>query len=91
MHNPVKHLTVEQETLLMQGTTTDDQFVCELCSKSFDSAFKEVHMLSHSGAASFLCSACNKQFPNENDLMMHLKAHNDPRVVSVVGANERIL
>jgi DNA-directed RNA polymerase subunit M/transcription elongation factor TFIIS len=54
-----------------------EKFHCLICDRSFDVAFREVHMASHDNPDPVYCKVCNKQFENEQYLSLHMKALKD--------------
>lgn len=91
MHLPVKSKTMEETTEHeLDILPTNDQetlrekFYCGICGKYYDKVFEEVHVQMHNGEEKFNCGICNKVFPNEESIKMHMNAHQDTRVVSII-------
>lgn len=84
MHDPIKPRTLEDATdydATSVSNTATEMFTCEVCNKAYDVQFREMHILSHSDEPKFNCTICNKKFKNEMHLSMHLKAHQETRVI----------
>lgn len=84
MHDPVKPRTLEDASdydATTASNSTAEMFTCDVCNKSYDVQFREMHILSHSDGPKFNCSICNKKFKNEINLTMHLKAHQETRLI----------
>lgn len=88
MHNPIKTKTFDDagdHEIPTVPTTNDDdlreKFFCAICDKLYDKTFEDIHVQMHNGEEKFNCSICNKLFPNETNLMMHMNAHQETRVV----------
>lgn len=84
MHDPVKPRTLEDATdydATTASNTITEMFTCDVCNKSYDVQFREMHILSHSDEPKFNCSICNKKFKNQINLTMHLKAHQETKLI----------
>lgn len=87
MHNPIKMKSLEDtaEHEIAAIAINDDEykqkFFCSICDKLYDKAFEEIHVQMHNGEEKFNCGICNKLFPNETNLVMHMNAHQETRVV----------
>lgn len=85
MHDPIKPRTLEDATdydpTMSTSNAIVEMFTCEVCNKSYDVQFREMHILSHSDEPKFNCSICNKKFKNQINLTMHLKAHQETRLI----------
>ncbi|XP_037043509.1 zinc finger protein 878-like [Bradysia coprophila] len=87
MHNPIKQRTFEEtagnEMKFLKSTTStsSEMFYCSLCDKSYNVSLKEMHDKMHSRAENFMCVQCNRQFTDAEHLDLHLRAHNDARVI----------
>lgn len=89
MHLPVKSKTIDEATIEndtdASGTGEPEpreKFFCAICGKYYDKTFEQVHVQMHNGEEKYNCSICNKVFPNEESINMHMNAHQDTRVVS---------
>lgn len=87
MHNPIKDKSLEQlaEHELKACSTKNvkiKSFFCKICDKSYDMAFQEMHLQTHNGKEKFLCTICNKKFPNSSNLAMHMSIHQDAKQVN---------
>lgn len=49
---------------------------------SYNVGLKEMHDKMHSNAETFMCLQCNRKFTDAEHLELHLRAHNEARVVS---------
>src|SRR5258705_13645017 len=56
--------------------TGKQQFVCDLCAKSFlKRRFCVLHMKTHTGENPFSCDFCVKAFSRRSSLVVHMKTH----------------
>lgn len=90
MHLPVKSRTMEETTehdmdmlSFNDQETVREKFYCGICGKNYDKTFEEVHVQMHNGEEKFNCGICNKVFANEENIKMHMNAHQETRVVSL--------
>lgn len=88
MHLPVKSKTIDEATdMETDPLITEDsreKFYCDICGKSYDKTFEQVHVQMHNGEEKYNCHICNKVFPNEESINMHMNAHQDTRVVRFI-------
>lgn len=89
MHLPVKSKTLDEACDMEINATTGgepekirEKFYCATCGKHYDKTFERVHVEMHAGKGRFNCRICNKVFPNEESINMHMNAHQDTRIVS---------
>lgn len=84
MHDPVRPRTLEDATdydPTIASNSLTEFFTCDVCNKTYDVQFREMHLLSHSDEPKFTCTICNRKFKNEITLSMHLKAHQETKVI----------
>ncbi|KAJ6645344.1 Endothelial zinc finger protein induced by tumor necrosis factor alpha [Pseudolycoriella hygida] len=85
MHNPIKQRTFEEaagnEMKFLKHSTSSEMFFCDLCDKSYNVSLKEMHDKMHSNEETFMCVQCNKKFTDAEHLELHLRAHNEARVI----------
>lgn len=86
MHDPVKPRTLEDATdydatAASNANANTEMFTCDVCNKTYDVQFREMHILSHSDEPKFNCTICNRKFKNEVNLSMHFKAHQEAKVI----------
>lgn len=48
---------------------------------SYNISLKDMHDRMHSNEENFMCMQCNRKFTDAEHLDLHLRAHNDARVV----------
>ncbi|CAD7086582.1 unnamed protein product [Hermetia illucens] len=83
MHGPIRVRPIEEaigyemKSSAKDGKLSNETFFCEICNKSYDISFQEVHKKSHKAGQKFVCTICNKKFANGLNLEMHLKAHQE--------------
>lgn len=90
MHNPIKTKTLEEaaehelETITTEPDDLQEKFYCAICEKLYLKTFEQIHVQMHNGEEKFNCKICNKLFPNEASISMHMNAHQEIRVVSII-------
>lgn len=78
MHDPVKSKSFEDSIKEISGLDGyREDFMCDICDKSYDRRFYIMHMDMHSDEPDFHCSICNKKFETKSNLEMHVKAHQE--------------
>ncbi|CAH1124956.1 unnamed protein product [Ceutorhynchus assimilis] len=53
----------------------EKQFQCEVCKRTYEKQYKEIHMKSHEDEDQFICVVCNKTLDSRESLVHHSKAH----------------
>ena len=66
----------EPENDKFSKANTMQQYVCDMCKKSFFSNIKlKNHLISHTGKKAFRCNVCDQAFTKESDLNKHKNIH----------------
>jgi Zinc finger, C2H2 type/C2H2-type zinc finger len=52
---------------------SEERYFCEICQRSFDESFKDLHIASH-GEERVFCKICNRKFDTQESLDIHMKA-----------------
>ena len=64
------------ENYKFSKTNTMQQYVCDMCQKSFFSNIElKNHLISHTGKKAFKCHFCDQAFTKESDLNKHKNIH----------------
>lgn len=90
MHEPIKSKEPEAPVnYSISGELVNDtkeniraMFLCNICDKTYDKEYEEIHMKSHTNDNNFDCEVCNRKFYTQENLEMHMKAHNNVRKIS---------
>ncbi|KAI4905526.1 hypothetical protein NFI96_000703 [Prochilodus magdalenae] len=79
--SPSSPISVEQATLLKQGSTSSrsaSEFICNQCGAKYTSLdLFQTHLKTHldGGLPQLTCPQCNKDFPNQEALLKHVTVH----------------
>lgn len=80
MHEPVpvKHVEAPVKYTITgdEEDNSDNVFTCPICEKSYNVAYKDVHLKSHTDVDMINCKICNRKFRKDN-IAMHMKAHSN--------------
>lgn len=85
MHDPIKAKEIEPpvEYGITGGECSNskprEMFDCNVCGKSYDKSYEEVHMAYHSGVNHYDCYICNRKFYTHSNLEMHMRVHGNEK------------
>ncbi|GJQ80970.1 hypothetical protein Trydic_g4787 [Trypoxylus dichotomus] len=86
MHDPIKVKEIEPPVNYGLTGETDpekwgvrEMFVCQICNKTYDKQYEEVHMMSHSDEPKYDCEICNRKFFTQSNLEMHARVHSNSK------------
>lgn len=84
MHDPVKSKEVDPPVdygIMGNNTITKprEMFECQICGKSYDKTYEEIHMAYHSGINNYDCFICNRKFYTASNLEMHMRVHTNEK------------
>ncbi|KAJ8866832.1 hypothetical protein PR048_032693 [Dryococelus australis] len=72
---------VEKESSLVDTvveravTVAPHTFTCEICSKTLDIVFRQIHIQTHFGDERFTCEICNENLYTREQYNLHMRAH----------------
>jgi Zinc finger, C2H2 type/Zinc-finger of C2H2 type len=61
------------EGVLINSDPNTERYFCDICQRSFDMTFKELHIASH-GEERIFCKICNRRFDTQENLDSHMRA-----------------